>query len=594
MVSHRATEEQTTIPRASIGGEVLKPTPTRTLNPLPFGDLEPHRFEDLVRQLAYDLRRWTSLEATGRGGSDSGMDIRGVELVPVDGEKWGDDQELEEGFLERLWIFQCKREKSLAPKRIRKIVEESLTSAQTPPHGFILAAACDISKEGRDAFREEMVARGVEEFAVWAKSELEDLLFQPKNDRLLFAYFGIALQPKRRNLSTVLRADITKKKQLTALIADEEQRDGKLVLLRDPSDDRYPYEPKGGGPPARWLLCRTLTTRKPGHLIVLQREHLAAISEDGKTWDAILDFDTMLYRAENDLRNAHAWNLTEYDHNDRSPYDFWNEYIAESRRAYLKISRAVPLDRILALDPLGDGFFPIPHILVDFVEKTGPFTAEKYPRLELISNTARPIDINVTDENRGAIFPNPLPDGNGPEPAGFDDTGKASPLTGQSDARLQVLLAKAAPREEKSVANANTNAKEDKESRNVLDEFRDWREKVGVPVFSAFVHKIRSAGHHARVVVRSASPDPEVGSPQGFERVEMRVRFRGGHYFRGGSVSITVQGHRPVWRTEISPAERDSRGNSRLSNSDTNVEKSTTKEQLETLILNMLARMQAE
>lgn len=569
----------------------MKPTPTKTLNPLPFGDLEPHRFEDLVRQLAYDLRRWKALEATGRGGSDSGMDIRGVELVPVDEEEW--DEESEECFLERLWIFQCKREKTLAPKRIRKIVAESLASQQSAPHGFVLAAACDISKEARDAFREEMVARGIEEFFVWAKGELEDLLFQSKNDRLLFAYFGIALQPKRRNLSTVLRAEVAKKKQLTALIG-EEQRDGKLVLLRDPTDDRYPYEPKDDQPPARWLLCRALTLRKPGHLIVLQHEHLAAISDDGKKWDAIFDFDTMLYRAENELRNVHAWNLGDYDHNDRSPYDFWNEYIAESRRAYLKISRAVPLDRILVLDPLGDGFFPIPHVLVDFVEKTGPFNAEKYPRLESINNMRAPIDIDVKNENRGAIFPNPLPDGNGPEPAGFDDTGKASPLSDQGDARLQLLQAKAAPREETSAAEANTNAKESEEDRNELDAFRDWRKRVGIPTFSAFVHKLRSAGHRARVVVRSASPDPEAGSREEFESVELRVRFRGGHHFRGGSVCISVHGYRPIWRTEVSPAERDSQGGYRQSIAETKVEKSTTKEQLETLVLNTLTRMQSE
>ena len=54
---------------------------TRTNNPLPFQDLEPKRFEDLVRQLAYDFRTWRSLEATGRAGSDDGFDARGLEIV---------------------------------------------------------------------------------------------------------------------------------------------------------------------------------------------------------------------------------------------------------------------------------------------------------------------------------------------------------------------------------------------------------------------------------------------------------------------------------------------------------------------------------
>lgn len=192
----------------------MKTVPTRTLNPLPFTDLEPHRFEDLIRQLAYEFRRWKSLEATGRAGSDSGIDIRATELVPVDevaSDEDRDENAEETAFQERVWIFQCKREKALPPKRLRKVIDESLASLAAAPHGFILAVACDVSKDARDAFREEMVARGVEEFFIWAKSELEDLLFQPKNDRLLFAYFGISLQPRRRSLSTTLRSDIAKK-----------------------------------------------------------------------------------------------------------------------------------------------------------------------------------------------------------------------------------------------------------------------------------------------------------------------------------------------------------------------------------------------
>ena len=54
---------------------------TKTINPLHFEDLEPHRFEDLVRQLIYDFRNWNALEATGRAGSDEGFDVRGREVV---------------------------------------------------------------------------------------------------------------------------------------------------------------------------------------------------------------------------------------------------------------------------------------------------------------------------------------------------------------------------------------------------------------------------------------------------------------------------------------------------------------------------------
>lgn len=56
---------------------------TRTLNPLPFDALEPKRFEDLIRHLAYDFRPWRMLEATGRTGGDEGYDARGFEIVDI-------------------------------------------------------------------------------------------------------------------------------------------------------------------------------------------------------------------------------------------------------------------------------------------------------------------------------------------------------------------------------------------------------------------------------------------------------------------------------------------------------------------------------
>jgi hypothetical protein len=50
---------------------------SRTFGLLPFENLEPRRFEDLVRQLAYDFRPWRALEATGRAEGDEGFDARG-------------------------------------------------------------------------------------------------------------------------------------------------------------------------------------------------------------------------------------------------------------------------------------------------------------------------------------------------------------------------------------------------------------------------------------------------------------------------------------------------------------------------------------
>lgn len=567
---------------------------TRTLNPLPFNDLEPHRFEDLIRQLAYEFRRWKSLEATGRAGSDSGIDIRATELVPVDEEILEEDDEgaSETAFKERLWFFQCKREKALPPKRLRKVVAESLVSLVTPPHGFILAAACDVSKDARDAFREEMVARGVEEFQIWAKSELEDLLFQPKNDRLLFAYFGISLQPRRRSLSTTLRADIAKKKQLKALIGDDQQRDGRLVLLRDPTDERYPDKPKKNQTPPRWLLCRAVHLRRPGHLAVLAHEFLAAISADHQQWDAIFDYDVMMNRAESELSSYHAWAIEDERNQDRTPHDFWNEYIDEPNRAYLKILRWVPLDRILALDPLGDGYFPVPHILVEF-ETTGPFTAYEGRRLEPMQGHLGRLGIDVGENTRAHIFPTPLPAVTDPAPKQFDDTGKGNlPLTTASNDKLQALLAKATERKSRFNLEEDAQAVADRNRQNRRNalEFQQWRDAVPHPVFSSFVHQLRASGHRARVQIRPAS---EYGS----ESIELRVSLKiSQHYNPSGHVRISMSTHNGgSWYLGVSPTpERSGRHSGAVQATPIIASAETTKEQVEALVLEMLERMQTQ
>src|ERR1051326_4526710 len=96
---------------------------TRTLNPLPFQDLEPKRFEDLVRSVLYDFKNWIKLEATGRSGSDDGFDARGWEAEPTAATAELDDNDepvAPADFLAagKLWLIQCKRERAIRPKKL--------------------------------------------------------------------------------------------------------------------------------------------------------------------------------------------------------------------------------------------------------------------------------------------------------------------------------------------------------------------------------------------------------------------------------------------------------------------------------------------
>lgn len=183
--------------------------------------MEPKRFEDLVRQLAYDFRPWLSLEATGRAGSDQGYDALGIERAPAlptmsepDDEDFGVDDELEPP---RIWLIQCKREKSVTPSKLKKMLAEIPVSSTVDLYGLIFAAACDFSKSTRDVCREWCRDRGIEEVHIWGKGEIEDQLFQPKNDHLLFAFFGLSLQIRRRSAGTRVRRTITLKRRIRKL-----------------------------------------------------------------------------------------------------------------------------------------------------------------------------------------------------------------------------------------------------------------------------------------------------------------------------------------------------------------------------------------
>jgi len=45
---------------------------------------------------------------------------------------------------ERIWRFQCKRQKTVTPKVMTDIVKETVPDATDSPYGLIIAVACDV------------------------------------------------------------------------------------------------------------------------------------------------------------------------------------------------------------------------------------------------------------------------------------------------------------------------------------------------------------------------------------------------------------------------------------------------------------------
>lgn len=347
---------------------------TRTIGPLHLEDLEPHRFEDLVRQLIYDFRNWRMLEATGRAGSDDGFDARGTEIVAkvesaLDLVGDEDEESVPSANEDRIWLVQCKREKAIHPKKLVRYLDDLSEEECAGLYGIIFAAACDFSKTARDAFRIKVRELGFSEAHLWGKGEIEDMLFQPKNDHLLFAYFGFSLQTRRRSLKTEVRSRLATKRKALRYLHPEQ-----VVLIRDATDDRYPYldtdKSKQRVERGRWI---TLTFK--GHfsdgLHFVCARHFAYLGDDGEKWDYAECMDDGPVHSRN---NPWRENDDHDDHEARSAaMAIWGA-LPGLNKAWYEVLAVLPYENILDIDEKGDEYGSNPHIYTtEFVLSTGPF-----------------------------------------------------------------------------------------------------------------------------------------------------------------------------------------------------------------------------
>ena len=332
---------------------------TRTINPIHFEDLEPHRFEDLIRQLIYDFKDWKSIEATGRLGSDDGIDILAIESFIV---KNSDDDEQEYIDEDRTWIVQCKREQSISPKKVEYIIKNDIGKQAEIPYGYILASSSNFSKRARDTFKLTLNQLGVKEFYIYGKAELEDLLFQPKYDHLLFAYFGISLQKRKRSLKSNLTTRLTTKRKLIKTLGGIDEVDYKTVFVK-PSED-FDYPKNNTGDSTLWRFYEAACYQPANCLSVYAKKHLAYVNWETGEWDMIEYLDTA------NRKYPKIWGTDEndfsHDENYTKAYEKWNALEREKQAFYIEL-KAIHFDRILLVDEIGDAYHEPPHIVVDYI-----------------------------------------------------------------------------------------------------------------------------------------------------------------------------------------------------------------------------------
>jgi hypothetical protein len=380
------------------------PKVTRTYGPFHFEDLDPHRFEDLIRGLAGDFKEWQSIEATGRGGADDGIDIRAFERSAQPNEAEDDEEDggaVAHPMFGNRWIFQCKREKEIGPKRVRAITDE--VDDKDPPYGYVLAAPANFSKASYDAFRGELTKKGVMEFYMWGKPELETMLQLPKNDRVLFTFFGISLVSRRRSRSTEIRGRVTNKNKLLRAFGDGAGR--WPVLLRDANDDNYPFEDKYADfdKNPRWKRFEARRLHPHG-LIVRQRQWYAYVDIEKMEFDFTERVSLVTPSIGIDDINNGDWEVRQREREVRDAVeDFWDHLPNQTKAEYCR-NAVLKFEDMLVIDEKGIAPDKCPHIFADFGSGKGPFSSS-FEFFEVRRGYGAPEKIPLQGFKRIKVFP---------------------------------------------------------------------------------------------------------------------------------------------------------------------------------------------
>ncbi|MBI4836317.1 MAG: restriction endonuclease [Candidatus Abawacabacteria bacterium] len=336
---------------------------TRTYSPIHFEDLEPHRFEDLVRQLIYDFKSWQSVEATGKGGSDDGFDIRAYEKIIA--RELQDDEEFHLPMNGNLWMIQCKREQSIGPKKLTSILAE--IDKDNPPYGYILVASTNFSKKAYDTFRTELRSKGVMEFHLWGKPELEDQLWQAKNDRILFTYFGISPISQRNTHTNEIRSVITTKNKLYNILG-RDSLNNQPILVIDLNDEYYPDEDayKDFDESPKWRQYEAYTYQGR-NLVCIVHKYFAYVDLEKKEYDFTEEVDLLSRIMDDRYEKTDSRDLVE---NVWECFPYFNQ-------AHILVFGLIPYSEIALIDKEGDSVHNFPHLYVSFSPQFGPFSKLK-------------------------------------------------------------------------------------------------------------------------------------------------------------------------------------------------------------------------
>ncbi len=191
------------------------------------------------------------------------------------------------------------------------------------------------------------------------------MLYQPKNDRVLFAFFGVSLTSRKRSRVTEIRATVASKNKLYRIFGGGNEFT-ENVLMRDTNDAFYPRSEKYSDfdKKPRWkefVAC----AHYPEGILFHIREHFAFVDRRKREWDFI-PMVNLVYRSVRDDKDE----MEAAERHTRAR-DFWEHLPLENQGKYI-IDGAILYSDFDLIDKEGDAKYKMPHLFVDF-GTSGPF-----------------------------------------------------------------------------------------------------------------------------------------------------------------------------------------------------------------------------
>jgi hypothetical protein len=314
---------------------------TRTTGKLHFDDLSPQRFEDLSLAMVYRLSHWSDIYHYGKVGADDGIDIYA-------------EEELDNG-KKRIWNIQCKRHKSFKKSQLENVIDKILNKNEKIPDVLLLIVACNISKKNIEHFRDYAKNNDIDNAKIWTSSVLESKLYAEHHD-LLFSFFDVNLNFKKRNKIASIRRNINlKKKMKKSFLKDSwdpqktlyrpyEKFNNSEVLIRSIDDTFYPEYDEDALGISSWFKAEVYNFYYNGLEVILGLKK--CIIDENWNWDVVDQDDT----------------------ERKEKYEVIKAY---------EIGR-IPYDNIIEYDLDGDEFYIVPHLFCDFSINGMPYEEFTY------------------------------------------------------------------------------------------------------------------------------------------------------------------------------------------------------------------------